>query len=80
MRIKPAFRRMGYSYGLDWPLMAGEIKGFGGWAVWNKWTGRVIHWFPDQPNIHGWSPAKGQALHAAASRNEFNPFELDSVP
>lgn len=79
--IWPSHRNRGSSWGLDWPLVYGEIKGFGGWAVWDRHTGEVKHWFPHCPNVHGWSQAETQARNLSCIPNSgFNNFELDAVP
>jgi len=81
--VKPAHRGRCYSLSLDIPIVYGDLRDAGGWAVWNRHTGRVLEFFPHTPNIHGWSNAKHLA-DAAANRlsgpHDFTPFELDSVP
>jgi len=73
------------SLGLDIPIVYGDLGDAGGWAVWNRHTGRVLDFFPHTPNIHGWSNAQHLAAMAAQlavphNYPAFNHFELDAVP
>jgi hypothetical protein len=79
--IWPSHRNRACSWGLDYPLVYGFIRGFGSWMVWDRETGVVAAVFPCAPNVHGWSPAEHQAREFADPGGaDFNPFELDSVP
>lgn len=40
MVIKPAYRNAGYSYGLEFPFIHGQIESR--WRVWNRHTGEVV--------------------------------------
>ncbi len=72
----------GISHHLDWPSVYGEVHGV--WAVWDRHTGLVSHWFGHiSRNVHGWTPARDMAHRASAPPADFagghNPFEYDTV-
>jgi hypothetical protein len=77
--IWPSHRTRGASYGLDYPLCFGNIKGFGAWMVWDRETGVVEAVFPHVPNIHGWSNASLQAQRYADPGEPFDFSIYDSV-
>jgi len=80
--IKPKYRHRGGSWGLEYPLVYGEMSALGCWAVWDRHTGVVTEVFPHVPNVHGWSTAQMDASRASQPKNysDFSPFELDAVP
>lgn len=79
--VKPSHRGRGYSWGLEYPLVYGNLHDAGGWAVWDRRTGVVTAFFPHVPNQHGWSDAEQQAARASQPADyRFNPFTLDMVP
>lgn len=74
-------RNKAFSWGLEYPIVYGEIPQFDGFLVWDRHTGDVKASFPHERNQHGWSPAEQQAREfSIPDEYNFNPFELDAVP
>jgi hypothetical protein len=69
--VKLHHRCNAYFWGLEYPLVFGELFGKHCCAVWNYKTGEVKAIFPVKPNIHDWS----NSLYLARDFSE--PYKHD---
>lgn len=70
----------GISWGLEYPLVYGQLTNSDDWAVWDRHTRKIEKIFPHKPNVHGWSDAKDKAKDFSVPKNySFHPdyYEID---
>lgn len=77
--VKPSWRKSGVSWGLEYPLVYGSLI-FGCWAVWDRHTGIVYAFFPDDLSIHGYNFAKDRAEQFSMPVTyKQSPFVYDDI-